>query len=409
MSAWILSKLDIDVLVQITLYGPVEATSWTPPTHHAPDVLGAELWQQNHDAAAYPDEDPPLPEYRFEPLPFGITAIEALKACACYGYQTADDEDAWREGPARMIIDSLKGKLLQVLPGWEDAPWGWQPSDVTQRSGRGGTPQTLDPEGDAAPPEDPIVAQVEAAFASVGIVLTEAFGDPGPLSSDIDPRRRVGRRELRMPGTQPWPILSVEMYSDEATAGSVLRSLRAAIENDGARHDHRLARTGRVVIKYFGLLGYQLPAHLAEATTALGPPDEMWTSADPPLTIARGEVVARRVAITVTNRTQRALLGHDEASLHALAALVDDDVRQQILAVDPTKHAALLLLGIASVDALTEVSLHDRIDGTEMFIATTGATPMIATMLVIDRLPTIPQMARLVDPTMGWRVACTQV
>jgi hypothetical protein len=120
-------------------------------------------------------------------------------------------------------------------------------------------------------------------------------------------------------------------------------------------------------------------------------------------------VAARRVPVTVTNRTQRALLGHDEASLRALAALIDDDAaRQQILAVDPANHAALMLLGIASVDTVAEVALHDRIDGSELFITTTGATPMTATILVIDRLPQVPEMARLVDPGMGWRVDCTR-
>jgi hypothetical protein len=409
MSACVLSKLDIDVLVQVAVYGPAGATSWTPPTDHTPDVLGTELWQQNYAAAAYPDEEPPLPEYRFEPLPFGITTIEALKACSCYGYQTADDSDAWRDGPARWIMESLRSKLIQTLAGWDEAPWGWEPSDVTERSGRGGAPEIPDTPVQATPPEDPIIAQVEAAFAAVGIALAEPYANPGPLSADIDPRLRVGRRELRLPGTQPWPILNVEMYRDEATASSVLRSLRAKTEREGALHDNRLTRTGRVVVSYFGLHGYQLPAHLTRAVTALGPPDEMWTSADPPVAVVRAEVAARRVPVTVTNKTQRVLIGHDEASLRTLAAVVDDDaVRQRILALDPANHAALILLGIASVDTVPEVALHDRVEGNELFITTIGATPMIATMLITDRLPEIPAMARLLDPGLGWRVTCTR-
>jgi hypothetical protein len=78
------------------------------------------------------------------------------------------------------------------------------------------------------------------------------------------------------------------------------------------------------------------------------------------------------------------------------------------LALDSANHAALMLLGIASVDTIAEVALHDRIEGTELSITTTGATPMIATMLAIERLPDIPNTARIVDRGMGWRVACAQ-
>jgi hypothetical protein len=139
MSEYVVSKIDIDVLVQLAVYGPLGAQNWLALTTD-PDATGTALWRQNYEAAADPDLDPPLPEYHFEPLPFAITAVEGIIACAHYGYQTADDPDAWEQGPARQLIEHLRSALTSYLPGSDEAPWGWGPEDVAARMSRDGAP-----------------------------------------------------------------------------------------------------------------------------------------------------------------------------------------------------------------------------------------------------------------------------
>lgn len=163
MSSLILDKMDVDVLVQLALHGPVEAPTWSALTDD-PDQLGTALWRQNYEAAGDPDEDPPPPEYHFQPMPFGITAVEGLKMCAFYGYQTGDDPEAWAQGPARPFLERLRSRLIHVLPGWDEAPWGWSPADITALAGRGGAPSRVAEETGGEPiaeaPEDPLVRNV---------------------------------------------------------------------------------------------------------------------------------------------------------------------------------------------------------------------------------------------------------
>jgi hypothetical protein len=135
MSRWVIAKLDIDVIVQLAWLGPAEATDWRPLTDD-PDALGTALWRLNYEVPAYEDEDPPRPEYHFAPLPITITAIEGLKQCAYYEYQTATDDEVWEESEVAELLHGLRGQLLDADREYADAPWGWEGKDVADRAGR---------------------------------------------------------------------------------------------------------------------------------------------------------------------------------------------------------------------------------------------------------------------------------
>src|SRR5207248_6354753 len=91
-----MSKVDIDILVGLGLYGPAEAgEAWWPfherhgPTGTEPPLevataLGAMLWQANADMVFDPEDDEyePLPEYTFERVPFPVTAVEGSNSSA---------------------------------------------------------------------------------------------------------------------------------------------------------------------------------------------------------------------------------------------------------------------------------------------------------------------------------------
>jgi len=46
-----------------------------------------------------------------------------LKAIACYAYQSSDWED-WERSRASAFCETLRFKLIGILPGYDAAPWG---------------------------------------------------------------------------------------------------------------------------------------------------------------------------------------------------------------------------------------------------------------------------------------------
>src|SRR6185369_12037774 len=106
---------------------------------------------------------PPIAEYRFTPLPIGVTAEEGLKQCSCYGYQTFDEGPGEPAGP---LLEKLKRRLVRHVAGYDAAPWGWSSADVASRIGRGGAPVVPEPG-----PEDPLIGDVESGFRQAGFAL----------------------------------------------------------------------------------------------------------------------------------------------------------------------------------------------------------------------------------------------
>src|SRR4051812_22662841 len=77
------------------------------------------------------DEYEPLPEYTFERVPFPVTAVEGLKLVGCYRYQTAGDD--WAGSAPAAFCQWLQNALINRVPGYHEAPWGWKVDDVNLR------------------------------------------------------------------------------------------------------------------------------------------------------------------------------------------------------------------------------------------------------------------------------------
>jgi hypothetical protein len=52
------------------------------------------------------------------------TPVEGLKILACYSYQSCE-HPAWESSGSYEFIQRLRSVLIRALPGYDNAPWGW--------------------------------------------------------------------------------------------------------------------------------------------------------------------------------------------------------------------------------------------------------------------------------------------
>ena len=278
MSSWLVSKLDIDVLVQLAWVGPLAATGWRPMTRD-PDGLGQALWQRNYESNAE-EGDPPLPEYGFEPLPIEITAVEGLKHVGCYRYQTETLGRAHEGDDLATLVQELAVRLESELPGYSEAPWGWDDEGVHFRLGRGSPalPERLTPESEArslapfsaagfeplfeypnshAPVEDPGKIQVKFIYPS-----------PSALSGQVRPSYAA----------------SIYLCADEDGARTVFSQLVTGWDSETARAraDGHVYRYGHTVLSTSDTQrATELRrGHLDTMAANLNQPDDHWSTRD---------------------------------------------------------------------------------------------------------------------------------
>ena len=119
MSAWIVSKAHIDMLVTATVM-------LGERTRAEADVTGQMLWDENYKSvnARYRRHDK-APAYRFKARTWANPS-ELLKALACYDYQTCE-HDAWgADNAAYDLVEKLRVRVepLREEADYEAAPWG---------------------------------------------------------------------------------------------------------------------------------------------------------------------------------------------------------------------------------------------------------------------------------------------
>jgi len=127
MSAWIVSKKHIDLLVA--------AAGSVGMAVDNPHEVGQMLWHENHVSVNYRYGERTLtPPYKFEAEPNkAIDPVVVIKQINCLDYQSCEHE-GWRTSAACRFLTDLTSKLeaklglpddkIHALPAYTAAPWG---------------------------------------------------------------------------------------------------------------------------------------------------------------------------------------------------------------------------------------------------------------------------------------------
>lgn len=147
MSAWIVSKTHIDLMVDTLEHGPVMPAwkTWQGGQSlnaSERNALGRTLWQEclRSVAARYPrdvDGERPGPinfhdidtiTYIHQPQPYRLTPAEANSLFRCYRYQSCEHGE-WEGSLSNFVVENA----LEQLGDSMDGPWGWDAPDVQVR------------------------------------------------------------------------------------------------------------------------------------------------------------------------------------------------------------------------------------------------------------------------------------
>jgi hypothetical protein len=135
MSAWIVSKKHIDVLVAgaIECGGFDHRGKFIVVSEENASEIGKMLWRENHKSINYRyGERSRTPAYKYA-TPFdcmvgmtnGRIVDPALlaKQVACYNYQTCE-HPGWTGSQAHSLIMMIAYHVMHYVEGYGEAPWG---------------------------------------------------------------------------------------------------------------------------------------------------------------------------------------------------------------------------------------------------------------------------------------------
>lgn len=152
MSAWVVSKAHIDTLVSAALqlggyfrgeaFGVYHDGDRTDVTRANADEIGARLIAECVASVSYryPSDNVeagelpgPCDAYYLRPYTFErtrkLSLAEIARAISCYDYQSCEHPE-WEASWAHAFCRRLEQRTLASLPGYDDAPWGFEESDA---------------------------------------------------------------------------------------------------------------------------------------------------------------------------------------------------------------------------------------------------------------------------------------
>jgi len=327
-----------------------------------------------------------------------------VKQCGFYRYQVGDEDiEGWESG-AGVVLLELEQELTSRLPGWEDAPWGWSGGDLSTRMDR------REPLADAAAREDERVTTWRATWAAAGFELTVYPLTEAMINRFSDPRDLLAQGFWTPRGFMGSPVEVDLCATVESAQGLFLDRLREVQQQrDADIHLYRFGTTVACTTVWPQQQAALLPT-IDDLTARVGVPDQHWWSQAPPLRELDAEILAKGVRLVprlAGESYERAIYARTPTELETLVSMLrDDDVREQVAAVDTRQQTVLMLRGVVDIHAVTSVRLEQEVGssfgsrtlGHAMYLETEGATLSIATVVVTDRLTETPHRVRLLDP-----------
>lgn len=400
----LLSRMDVDVLVQLAYLGPGDAESWQPLIDD-PDRAGTLLWARNYESAADPKLDGTVPEYRFQPLPITITAVEGVKQCEFYRYQTENDGDWTRDGVGA-LLRALRARLIAAIPEHRAAPWGWGRKELEERLGR----ERPSLPGPPAEPDPRVVRWLED-WEAAGLALTRIEIPRELVQSVPDPRDLLAHGYYRPPNQSGFAPVMVTCCAGEAASGACF--VAQVRKNQTARwQDVHVYRFGNAVAVTSFVLPHEerFMTMVNERVARLGPPDQHWWSLAPPLQQVKAEVLSSRVRLSRSkagaHSDARAIFARTPKQRDVLIELLEDaEVRGLVAGVDTRKKTVALLRGVSEIASVKSVKIEEELMDNglgeslqhAMYIHTEGASTATGTLVVMDRIGRTPGRATLVD------------
>ena len=144
MSAWLVSKKHIDIIITAALFANRGNTfrwyfegKWRELRLDNADEIGQMLINQNADSVGTKYESTPSTElpgdidnailpYHYSRPAGDVTAIQAVKLINSYQYQASETGD-WLKTESFKFTQSLKETLITMLKGYDEAPWQVNP------------------------------------------------------------------------------------------------------------------------------------------------------------------------------------------------------------------------------------------------------------------------------------------
>ena len=130
MSAFLVNDLHIDALLTYA-----QRAKWVRPSYYCHnekqvtffdnlDSIGQTLVDQNFRSVNHRySTEAEITNYYFTPYSRLLSPVEAIKACDCYNYQACDTGDEYWKSEAHEIIDTIRERAIDELPGMDDAAW----------------------------------------------------------------------------------------------------------------------------------------------------------------------------------------------------------------------------------------------------------------------------------------------
>jgi len=153
MSAYIVNREVIDVLMALAFYGPTDCRAAAPDAVWSVrcyletdrDVTGQLLIDEDVRSVRhrYPDRGEDLPgpldhywaagPYTYSRPARRPTVVEGLRLCDGFAYQACKCS-GHRDTKAGELVERIRSALIQCLPGYDAAPWAYWPPESDRGS-----------------------------------------------------------------------------------------------------------------------------------------------------------------------------------------------------------------------------------------------------------------------------------